>query len=176
MITGTLVERDLSDASTGVTRFILLNKRTPGGYTWSGVRLTRKQTTSRPDNSICLMHRYAKQSKNGSSRNQSSIMPDNNAVASSLNQIINPTWKILMKDVDLVKPTTFLDHVYLGCTQRECLISKGIVDNYRYMFKSRNSAGAMEKFPEKKATEKPDAETISSCTYDVEGHAKKFVE
>ena len=63
MITGTLMERDLSDASTGFTRFILLNERTPGGYTWSGVRLTRKQTTSRPDNSICLMHRNAKQSK-----------------------------------------------------------------------------------------------------------------
>ena len=81
-----------------------------------------------------------------------------------------------MKDVDLVKPTTFLDHVYLGCTQRECQISKGIVDNYRNMFKSRISAGAIEKFPETKATEKPDAETISSCSYDVEGHAKKFVE
>ena len=120
--------------------------------------------------------RKAKQSKNGSSRNQSSIMPDNYAVSSSLNQIINPTWKILMKDVDLVKPTTFLDHVYLGCTQRECQISKGIVDNYRNMFKSRISAGAIEKIPKTKATEKPDAETISSCSCDVEGHAKKFVE
>ena len=30
---------------------------------------------------------------------------------------IEPTWKILMKDVDLEEPTSFLDHVYLGCTQ-----------------------------------------------------------
>ena len=43
-------EGELSDAWTGFTRFILLNERPPGGYTWSGWRLTRKQTTSRPDN------------------------------------------------------------------------------------------------------------------------------
>ena len=29
-------------------------------------------------------------------------------------------WKILVKDVDLGEPTSFLDHVYLCCTQREC--------------------------------------------------------
>ena len=38
--------------------------------------------------------------------------------------------KILMEDVDLGEPTSFLDHVYLGCTQRECQISKDTVDNY----------------------------------------------
>ena len=35
---------------------------------------------------------------------------------------MKPTWKILLKDVDLEEPTSFLDHVYLGCTQRECTI------------------------------------------------------
>ena len=35
-----------------------------------------------------------------------------------------------MKDVDLGEPTSFLDHVYLGCTQRECQIRKDIVDNW----------------------------------------------
>ena len=63
-------------------------------------------------------------------------------------QNINPTWKILMKDVDLGEPTSFLDHVYLGCTQRECQISKDIVEIYRSMFESRISAGAMEELPE----------------------------
>ena len=29
------------------------------------------------------------------------------------------------------RTNTFLDHVYLGCTQRQCEISKDIVDNYR---------------------------------------------
>ena len=38
----------LSDAWTGFTRFILLNEP-PDGYAWSRWRLTRKQTTSRPD-------------------------------------------------------------------------------------------------------------------------------
>ena len=41
-------ERELSDAWTGFTR-IVLNERPPEGYTLSGRRLTRKQTTSRPD-------------------------------------------------------------------------------------------------------------------------------
>ena len=43
-------DRELSDTWTGFTSFILLNERPPDGYTWSGVRLTRKQTTLRPDN------------------------------------------------------------------------------------------------------------------------------
>ena len=81
---------------------------------------------------------------------------------------IDPTWKRLMKEVDLGEPTSFLDHVYLGCTHRKCQIRKDIVDNYRSMFESRISAGAM--------TDKPDAETISSWSYAVEGHAKKCVE
>ena len=42
-------ERELSDALTGFTRFVPLKERPPEGYTWSRVRLTRKQTTSRPD-------------------------------------------------------------------------------------------------------------------------------
>ena len=43
-------ERELSDAWTGFTRFFLLNERPLDGYKWSGRRLMRKQTTSRPDN------------------------------------------------------------------------------------------------------------------------------
>ena len=41
--------RDLSDPWTGFTQFTLLDEKPPDGYTWSGVRLTRKQLTSRPD-------------------------------------------------------------------------------------------------------------------------------
>ena len=50
-------------------------------------------------------------------------------------------------EVDLGEPTSFLDHVFLGCTQRQCEISKDIVDNYRTMFESIISAGATEKLP-----------------------------
>ena len=56
-------------------------------------------------------------------------------------------WKVLMKGVDLGEPTSFLDHVYLGCAQRECETSKDVVDNYRDLFESRISAGAKEKIP-----------------------------
>ena len=62
-------------------------------------------------------------------------------------QNINPTWKILMKDVDLGEPTSFLDHVFLDCTRRECETSKDIVENYRETFESRISARAKEKLP-----------------------------
>ena len=62
-------------------------------------------------------------------------------------QSINPMWKVLNKEVDLGEPTSFLDHVYLGCTQRQCDISKDIVDNLRTMFESRIFAGATEKLP-----------------------------
>ena len=55
-------------------------------------------------------------------------------------QNLDPKWKVLNKEVDLGKPTSFLDHVYLGCTQRQCQVSKDMVDNYRAMSESRISA------------------------------------
>ena len=85
-------------------------------------------------------------------------------------QNLDPMWKVLNKEVDLGEPTSFLDHVYLGYTQRQCEISKDIVDNYRTMFESRISAGATEKLPCSENLR------ISSWSYDMEGHAKKCVE
>ena len=85
-------------------------------------------------------------------------------------QNIVPMWKVLHKEVDLGKPTSFLDHVYLGCTQRQCEISKDIVDNYRAMFESRISAVATEKSPCSENLR------ISWWSYDMECHAKKCAE
>ena len=85
-------------------------------------------------------------------------------------QNLDPMWKLLNKEVDLGEPTSFLDHVYLGCTQRQCEISKDIVDNYRTMFESRISAGGTEKLPF------PQNPRISSWSHDMEGRAKKCVE
>ena len=65
-------------------------------------------------------------------------------------QNIDPMWKVLNKEVDLGEPTSFLDHVYLGCIQRQCEISKDIVDNYRTMFESTISAGATENYHARK--------------------------
>ena len=55
-------------------------------------------------------------------------------------QNIDPMWKLLNKEVYLGEPTSFLDHVFLGCTQRQCEISKDIMDNYRTMVESRISS------------------------------------
>ena len=85
-------------------------------------------------------------------------------------QNLDPTWKVLNKEVDLGEPTSFLDHVYLGGSQRQCEISKDIVDNYRTMFGSRISAGGSEKLPLSQNLR------ISSWSYDMVGHAKKCVE
>ena len=81
-------------------------------------------------------------------------------------------WKVLLKEVDLGEPTSFFDHVYFGCIQRECQTSKGIVNNYRNMFQSKISSGATEKLP---FFEKLGANT-SSWSCDMESHAKKCVE
>ena len=62
-------------------------------------------------------------------------------------QNLDPMWKPLNEEVDLGEPTSFLDRVYLGCTQRQCDTSKNTVDNCRTMFESRISAGGVEKFP-----------------------------
>ena len=49
---------------------------------------------------------------------------------------LDPVWKVLNKEVDLGEPTSFFDHVFLECTQRQSERSKEIVDNYRSMFES----------------------------------------
>ena len=85
-------------------------------------------------------------------------------------QNIDPMWKVRNKEVDLGEPTSFLGHVYLGCTRRPFEISKDIFDNYRTMFESRISAGETEKLPCSQNLR------ISSWSCHMEGHAKKCVE
>ena len=84
---------------------------------------------------------------------------------------VEPMWKQLMKNVDLGEPTSFLDNVYLGCTQRECKTNEDIVENYRNLIELRLSAGATEKL----LSGKPHVQTVT-WSYDVEGHAKKCLE
>ena len=87
-------------------------------------------------------------------------------------QNLAPMWKKLMKDVDIEEPTSFLDHVHLGCTQRECKPNEKIIGLYNKMFESRISAGATEKLP---GWDELRAKT-SEWSYDMEGHARKCVE
>ena len=87
-------------------------------------------------------------------------------------QNMAPMWQKLMKLVDLGVPTSYLDHVYLGCTQRECKLDETIIDEYRIMFESRISAGTTEKW---QGCEKPHARGVA-WSYDMERHATKCVE
>ena len=79
-------------------------------------------------------------------------------------------WKKWMKNVDLDEPTSFLDHVYLGCTRRECkpkeiIIEEGCLDHVFLLEQLKNYQG----------WEKPHAKAVA-WSHDVGGHAKKCVE
>ena len=65
-----------------------------------------------------------------------------------------------MRNVDLNPPTLFLDHVYLGCIQRECKPNEAVVFCWRC------------KIPE---WEQPHAKTVAWSNV-MEGHAEKCVE
>ena len=52
------------------------------------------------------------------------------------------------KKVDIDETTPFLDHVFLGCTQRECKPNETIIEQYAKTFESRISAWATEKLLE----------------------------
>ena len=61
-----------------------------------------------------------------------------------------PMRKKLMKNVDLDEPVSYLDHVFLGCTERECKTNETIIERYTKMF------GATEKYRDGKSlTQKP---------------------
>ena len=47
-----------------------------------------------------------------------------------------------MKNVDVDEPTAILDHVYLGCTHRECKANEITTEENTKMFESRISAGS----------------------------------
>ena len=40
----------------------------------------------------------------------------------------------ILKNVDNDEPTSFLDHVYLGCTKRECKPNETVIEEYTEMF------------------------------------------
>ena len=86
-------------------------------------------------------------------------------------QNLDPMWKVLHKEDDLGEPTSFLDHVFLACTERQCQKSKDIVDNYRTMFDSRISACLRQRNYDSLTKIR-----ISSWSHGLAGRAKKCVE
>ena len=87
-------------------------------------------------------------------------------------QNLAPMWKKCMKNVGIDEPTSFLDHVYLGCTQRESKPNEAITKKYTKKFESRISVGPTQKLP---GWQKPQAHSVV-WSYDMEGHAQKCVE
>ena len=74
----------------------------------------------------------------------------------------------MKKNVHLDEPTSFLDHVFLGCTQLACKPDEIIVEECTKMFDSRSSAGAMKIY----WCAKNHAKTVA-WSDDMEGHARK---
>ena len=61
-------------------------------------------------------------------------------------QNIAPMWNKLMKLVDLGEPTSFLDHGYLGCTQRECKLKESIIDEHRKFSNHESPPGQLKSY------------------------------
>ena len=83
----------------------------------------------------------------------------------------NPMCKVLNKEVDLGEPTSFLDHVYLGCTQ-----SKTVRNKQRYCRQLQNHVWIQNFRRSNRKIPCWENMTVSSWSYDMEGHAKKCVE
>ena len=89
-----------------------------------------------------------------------------------MKQNMAPLWKKLMKNVDLDEPTSFLDHVNLGCTQRECKPNDNI---FLRTEKCPNHEFPLEHLKNYQDGKIVHAKTVAwSC--DVEGHARTCVE
>ena len=64
---------------------------------------------------------------------------------------MGPTWKILMKDVDLGEPTSFLDNIIWVALKESVRLARILWIIIEKMFESRISAGATEKLTETKS-------------------------
>ena len=97
-------DRELSDTWTDSTRFTVLHEKPPDGYTWSGGRLTKKTNDLQTRHFVawdfgkmCPMRRNAKKSESGRSRNQSSTMPEDCVVCTSLIKLMKnsrTSWRL----------------------------------------------------------------------------------
>ena len=85
-------------------------------------------------------------------------------------QNFDPMWKVLVKEVELGEPTSFLDHVFLGCTQRQCEISKKNCGQLQKHVRITNFRGGSSEITT------PSQSSYFFMSYDMAGHAKKCVE
>ena len=92
-----------------------------------------------------------------------SVYVDDTRLAGKQN--LDLMWKKWMKHDELGEPTSFLDHVCLGCNQRDSQPNERVVDEDRKMFESRISAGENEKLLESEKM----GTNVASWSYDMEG-------
>ena len=116
------------------TRFTFLSEKPPDGYTWSGERLTRKQTTSRPDKLCPEIWKHMSDAPNVKtnqsvlSRNQSSIMPENHVVFTSLflkTRNLRNSWRMLVDSYKNPMPAAMPCKTLLCQSSRETCSSIG---------------------------------------------------
>ena len=74
--------------------------------------------------------------------------------------------------MDHEEPTSFLDHVHLGCTQRECKLNEIILDEYSKQFESRI---LVQRLKNDQGVRNVTQKMLRGRTT-MEGHAKKGVE
>ena len=106
--------------------------------------------------------------KHGQSERQIMFLQGEEDAQESETVKARPTWKILLKDVDLGEPTSFLDHVHL-CWLHSTRMSdqQGYCGQLQKCFSNQGFLLGLLKNPETKATVKPDAETISSWFFEI---------
>ena len=89
-------DRDLSVSWTGFTRFAILDEKPPDGFSSSGERLTKKQSTSRLD------YLWQRHGKSGLSNNRSLTMLVGCEVFTSLIQRMRSSKKLFQKCAEKV--------------------------------------------------------------------------
>ena len=66
--------------------------------------------------------------------------------------------------------------IFIWAALKESVKSARMLWQTTEICSNQGFSGAMEKLPDTRAPGKPDADTVSSCSNDMEGHAKKCVE
>ena len=106
--------------------------------------------------------------KHGQSERQIMFLQGEEDAQESETVKARPTWKILLKDVDLGEPTSFLDHIHL-CWLHSTRMSdqQGYCGQLQKCFRIKDFCLDYWKIQKQKATVKPDAETISSWFFEI---------
>ena len=87
-------------------------------------------------------------------------------------QNLAPMWKHLMKNVDIDEPTSFLDHVYLGCTQGECKPTETVIEQFQTC---SNHVFLLEQQRNYRDCKNLKHKQWRGWSPDMEGHAQKCV-